>query len=191
MYEFWTIDFVLHGLIPMKETLFPSSKKYHFGRLMKKRKVQIIFLLVVLTLLLLSHILTWYGVTFLGLVEGDMSVARLLQMYGTPVGLFINYIIWLMLIIPLWFVWTRFPLPLKSRRKWSVALNSIFTFIFAYIFMWLFWVVFFDFANDAAMVSFRSKLFAPLLEYTAPAVLALSILALISAALYLKLGRNL
>ena len=55
--------------------------------------------------------------------------------------------------------------------------------------MWLFWVVVFDFANDAAMVSFRSKLFFPLLEYTAFAILALSLLALISAAMYLRLSR--
>lgn len=158
---------------------------------MKTREVQIIFLLFVLTFLLLSHILTWYGVAFLGLIEADMSVARLIQMYGTPLGLFINFIIWLMLIIPIWLVWTRFPLPLKRQRKLSVALNSIFTFIFAYIYMWLFWVVLFDFANDAAMVSFRSKLFFPLLGSTAPAILALSILALISAAMYLKLRRNL
>jgi hypothetical protein len=157
---------------------------------MKTRKVQLVFLLFALTLLLLSHILTWYGVTFLGLVEGDMSVARLIQMYGTPLGLFINYMIWLMLIIPLWFVWTRFPLPLKRRRKWSVALNSIFTFIFAYVFMWLFWVVVFDFANDAAMVSFRSKLFSPLLEYNTFAILALSLLALVSAAIYSKFRSN-
>jgi hypothetical protein len=157
---------------------------------MKTRKVQLVFLLFALAFLLLSHILTWYGVTFLGLVEGDMSVARLIQMYGTPVGLFINYVIWLMLIIPLWFVWTRFPLPLKRRRKWSVALNSIFTFIFAYVFMWLFWVVVFDFANDVAMVSFRSKLFSPLLEYNTFAILALSLLALVSAAIYSKFRSN-
>jgi hypothetical protein len=153
---------------------------------MKTRKVQFIFLLLALTFLFLSHVLTWYGITFLGLIEGDMSVARLIHMYGAPLGLFINYIIWLMLILPLWIVWTRFPLPLKRRRRWLVALNSIFTFVFAYVFMWLFWVVFFDFANDAAMVSFRSKLFAPLLKYNTPAILALSIFALISAAVYVR-----
>jgi hypothetical protein len=157
---------------------------------MKTRKVQLIFLLFALAFLLLSHILTWYGVTYLGLVEGDMSVARLIRMYGTPVGLFINYMIWLMLIIPLWVVWIRFPLLLKRRRKWSMALNSIFTFIFAYVFMWLFWVVVFDFANDAAMVSFRSKLFSPLLEYNTFAILALSLLALVSAAIYSKFRSN-
>jgi hypothetical protein len=156
----------------------------------KTRRVQLTLLLFVLTFLLLSHILTWYGITFRELIEGDMSVARLIKMHGTPLGLFINFIIWLMLIIPIWLVWGRFPLPLKRRRKWSVALNSIFTFIFAYVFMWLFWVVLFDFANDAAMVSSRSKLFSPLLQGTPSAVLALSILALISAAMYLKLGDN-
>lgn len=52
--------------------------------------------------------------------------------------------------------------------------------------MWLFWSVFFDFANDVAMVSFRSKLFFPLLEGTAPAIFTLSIFALIFAAIYLK-----
>jgi hypothetical protein len=57
--------------------------------------------------------------------------------------------------------------------------------------MWLFWVAFFDLANDAAMVSFRSKLFFPLLIGTTSTVLALSILALISAAVYSKFSRNL
>jgi hypothetical protein len=158
---------------------------------MRTRRVQIIFLLLVLTFLLLSHILTWYGVSFLGLIEGDMSVARLMQMYGAPLGLFINYMIWLVLILPIWLVWTRFPFRMKRRRRLLVAANSIFTFISTYIFMWLFWVAFFDFANDAAMVSFRSKLVFPLLIGTTFAILALSILALISAALYLKLSRNL
>jgi hypothetical protein len=158
---------------------------------MKTRRVQIVFLLFVLTFLLLSHILTWYGVSFLGLMEADMSVARLIQMYGAPLGLFINYMIWLVLIIPIWLSWTRFPFRLKRRRRLLMVVNSIFTFIFTYIFMWLFWVAFFDFANDAAMVSFRSKLFFPLLISTASAILAISILALISAATYLKLSRNL
>jgi hypothetical protein len=144
------------------------------------------FLWLVLALLVSAHFLTWYGVTILGLEEGNPSVARLIQTYGAPRGLFINYIIWLALILPLWFVWLRFPFHFKRRQKWQTALNLIFTFLFTYIFMWLFWSVFFDFANDVAMVSFRSKLFFPLLEGTAPAIFTLSIFALIFAAIYLK-----
>jgi len=155
----------------------------------KTRRVQLTLLLFVLAFLLLSHILTWYGITFLGLIEENISVAQLIKMYDTPLELFINFIIWLMLIIAIWLVWERFPLPLKRQREWSVALNSIFAFIFAYVFMWLFWVALFDFANNAAMVSSRSKLFSPLLQGTASAILAISILALISAATYLKLSQ--
>jgi hypothetical protein len=149
------------------------------------------FLWLVLALLVSSHFLTWFGVTILGLEEGNPSVARLIQTYGAPRGLFINYLIWLALILPLWFVWLRFPFQFKPRHKWRKAVNLIFTFLFAYIFMWLFWSVFFDFANDVAMVSFRSKLFFPLLKGSAPAIFTLSIFALISAAIYLKFSPSL
>jgi len=150
-------------------------------------KVKRAFLWLVLALLVCSHFLTWYGVTILGLEEGNPSVARLIQTYGAPRGLFINYIIWLALILPLWFVWLRFPSLFKRQHKWRTTVNLIFTFLFTYIFMWLFWSVFLDFANNVAMVSFGSKFFFPLLKGTNSAILALSIFALVSAAIYLKL----
>jgi hypothetical protein len=149
------------------------------------------FLWLVLALLVSSHFLTWYGVTILGLEEGNPSVARLIQTYGAPTGLFINYIIWLALILPLWFLWQRFPFAFKRRQKWRTAVNLIFTFLFTYTFMWLFWSVFFDFANDVAMVAFRSKLFFPLLEGTAQALFTISIFALIAAAIFSKFGPSL
>lgn len=156
---------------------------------MKKRvwkkvtKVQYVYLLLALSFLVSAHILTWYGVKFLGLEEGNPSLARLIQMYGAPQGLVLNLLIWLALILPTWFVWVRFPIP--CGRKWLVV-NLIFTFILTYTFMWLLWSVVFDFVNDAVMVAFGSKIFFSLLRGTAFSVFTLAIFASISAAIYLK-----
>jgi hypothetical protein len=85
-------------------------------------------------------------------------------MYGAPIGLSINYIFWLLLVFPIWFLWVQFPFRLKQKDESIAAVNLIATFLFTFVFMWFFWKIFFDFANDAATVFFRSEAVFPFIK---------------------------
>ena len=155
--------------------------KTHVSKIWGKiSKVQKISLLFVLTFLFLSRLLTWYAVSYLGAEEASAPVASLIQRYGAPLGLFINCVILLVPIFATWLLWVQFSFPLKRQRKWQLAVNLIWTFFVTSLFMVFFWAMFFDFAHDAAMVFFRSKVFFPLLKNT-----TFAIFALISSAIYL------
>jgi len=114
------------------------------------------------------------------LAEADVPVARLIQIYGASIGLSINYIFWLLLVFPIWFLWIQFPFRLKQKDESLAAVNLIATFLFTFVFMWFLWKIFFDFANDAATVLFISEAVFPFIKSTTYAIFAL-----IFAAIYL------
>jgi hypothetical protein len=155
--------------------------KMHISKIWENTtKVQRIFLSFWLTFQALAGALTWYGITFLGLTERTLSVAQLIETHGAPLGLFVNYLLALLFIIPVWFAWANFSSIFSRRRRWVIDLSLILIILFTFAIMGFFWVTVFDFAHDWAIVAFRLNVFNPVLGDTAN-----TILALISTAIYL------